>query len=63
MKRAIIDAASRVIALADSSKFQEPSFSLICTVDAVDRSSLTRSCRPTSPEYQERRHHLTMVPV
>lgn len=36
MKRAIIGAAGKVVVLADSSKFQKPSFSLICGVDAVD---------------------------
>lgn len=64
MKRAIIDAASRVIALADSSKFQEPSFSLICTVDAVDEI-ITDSKLPAdiAESIKNAGTTLTMVPV
>ena len=64
MKRAIIDAASRVIALADSSKFQEPSFSLICTVDAVDEI-ITDSKLPAdiAESIKSAGTTLTMVPV
>ena len=61
MKRAIIGAASKVIVLADSSKFQEP---LICTVDAIDEiitdsklpAEIAESIRSTGTT-------LTMVPV